>query len=410
MKSLNALIQTLIALRKNDEASITLLAVCPNSEAVLEAAVKTAAALHAPMLFAATLNQVDTDGGYTGWIPAAFVRQMETFARKYNWDGPLYPCLDHGGPWLKDRHTLDRLSLDETMARVKSSLEACVQAGYKLLHIDPTVDRTLPAGEAVPLEIVVERTVELLAHAEQYRHGLNLPDVAYEVGTEEVHGGLVDEDRFEQFLKLLRAKLDAMSLGYAWPCFVVAQVGTDLHTTFFDPTAAQRLYTRLAPLGSLPKGHYTDWVENPEEYPTSGMGGANVGPEFTATEYQALRDLEASENSIIGGRTRLHASHFIASLRQAVIESGRWMKWLQPDEKGLAISELSPTRQDWLIQTGSRYIWTVPEVVAARRQLYENLMPELPDPHGVVVDAIGRVVEKYVRKFNLMEAYRYGCS
>jgi tagatose-1,6-bisphosphate aldolase non-catalytic subunit AgaZ/GatZ len=410
MKPLTDLVHTLIALRQSGIASITLLAVCPNSEAVLEAAVKTASFCKAPMLFAATLNQVDIDGGYTGWTPAAFVRKMDDFARKYNWDGPLYPCLDHGGPWLKDRHTLERFSLAETMEQVKNSLEACVDAGYKLLHIDPTVDRSLAAGEAVPLEVVVERTVELMAHAEQYRRGRRLPAVAYEVGTEEVHGGLVDEARFEHFLEELRVQLAAKELEYAWPCFVVAQVGTDLHTTFFDPAAAQRLYATLAPLGSLAKGHYTDWVENPEAYPASGMGGANVGPEFTAAEYMALQDLEAREQALAAKQAGQELSHFMERLSQAVIDSGRWMKWLQAAEIGLAFRELSPDRQEWLVQTGSRYIWTATDVVSARRQLYKNLLPVMPDPHEYVVDAIGRVVEMYIRKFNLLEAYGYGCG
>jgi D-tagatose-1,6-bisphosphate aldolase subunit GatZ/KbaZ len=410
MKPLTDLVHTLIALRQSGRVSLTLLAVCPNSEAVLEAAVMVAASCQAPMLFAATLNQVDTDGGYTGWTPAAFVRKMGDFARKYNWDGPLYPCLDHGGPWLKDRHTLERLSLAETMEQVKISLEACVEAGYKLLHIDPTVDRSLAPGEAVPLEVVVERTVELMAHTEQYRRGRNLPAVAYEVGTEEVHGGLVDEGRFEHFLEELRVQLKAKGLVYAWPCFVVAQVGTDLHTTFFDPAAAQRLYAILSPLGSLAKGHYTDWVENPEAYPASGMGGANVGPEFTAAEYLALRELEAREQALAAKQAGQELSHFMERLSQAVINSGRWMKWLQPAEKGLAFRELSPDRQDWLVQTGSRYIWTTPDVASARRQLYQNLLPVMADPHTYVVDAIGRVVARYIRKFNLLEAKGYGCS
>ena len=51
---------------------------------------------------------------------------------------------------------------------------------------------------------------------------------------------------------------------------------------------------------------------------------------------------------------------------------------------------------------------TMPAVLSARRQLYQNLLPVLPDPHAMVVDAIGRAVEKYIRKFNLMEAYGYG--
>ena len=65
MAPLDALVHRLISLHREGRP-ITLLAVCPNSEAVLEAAVKVAAANNMPMLFAATLNQVDRDGGYTG--------------------------------------------------------------------------------------------------------------------------------------------------------------------------------------------------------------------------------------------------------------------------------------------------------------------------------------------------------
>ncbi len=54
---------------QDEDIPITLLAVCPNSDAVLEAAIEVAARTLAPMLFATTLNQVDRDGGYTGWTP-----------------------------------------------------------------------------------------------------------------------------------------------------------------------------------------------------------------------------------------------------------------------------------------------------------------------------------------------------
>jgi tagatose-1,6-bisphosphate aldolase non-catalytic subunit AgaZ/GatZ len=401
MQKLNQIIRKIIELRQAGQAELTLLAVCPNSAAVLEAAVKTAAHNGMPMLFAATLNQVDTDGGYTGWTPAVFVREMRRQAERYGWAGPLYPCLDHGGPWLKDRHTLDRLSLDETMNRVKDSLAACVEAGYALLHIDPTVDRTLPAGEAVPVETVVARTVELVAHAEAVRARLGLPEISYEVGTEEVHGGLVDESRFAQFLDLLRDQLCGRGLQAAWPCFVVAQVGTDLHTTFFDAAAARKLHATLAPLGSLAKGHYSDWVENPQDYPAAGMGGANVGPEFTAEEYLALKDLERKELAFLRGRRSLEASGFSRYLQAAVVDSGRWKKWLQPEERGLEFDRLAPARQEWLLQTGSRYIWIDQEVVAARARLYGNLSPVLPDPHGYVVDRIGRAMDRYACQFQL---------
>ena len=404
MWTLNELVHKIIHLRAGGIAQVTLLAVCPNSEAVLEAAVKAAAANNAPMLFAATLNQVDRDGGYTGWTPAEFAKRMRGCAQKYAWDGPLYPCLDHGGPWLKDQHTLDRLSLEETTAEVKRTLTACLEAGYQLLHIDPTVDRDLPAGETIRIQTVVARTLELIEHAERERHRLGLPIVAYEVGTEEVHGGLVDYDHFQGFVEGLRTGLESARLAGAWPCFVVGKVGTDLHTTDFDPQAATHLFDIVAPLGSLIKGHYTDWVANPGEYPTSGMGGANVGPELTAAEYRALDDLCAKETDLCRSRPGMKPSSFMAALEQAVVDSGRWQKWLLAEEQGRSFAELVPERREWLVQTGSRYVWTEPSVISARHTLYANLSVVIADPPQVVVDRVAEIIDRYIVAFHLFDS------
>jgi D-tagatose-1,6-bisphosphate aldolase subunit GatZ/KbaZ len=395
MVPLNEIVRRLIRLREQGRP-ITLLAVCPNSDAVLEAAVKVAAANDMPMLFAATLNQVDRDGGYTGWTAAAFVTRMQELAAAYHCDVPLYPCLDHGGPWLKDSHARERLSLDETMAEVRESLGSCLQAGYALLHIDPTVDRTLPAGQAPPVTLVVQRTIDLISHAERLRRSLQLPPVSYEVGTEEVHGGLANLQTFDRFLQLLRAGLEREQLLAAWPCFIVGKVGTDLHTTTFDGEVARRLLARVAPLGSLVKGHYTDWVANPAEYPACGMGAANVGPEFTAAELDALRDLCRREAE--SGRG---ASGFETALETAVIESGRWRKWLQADEVGLEFKELQPDRRKWLVSTGARYVWTDAGVLGARRTLYANLQGSPTDPHADVVDHIAAAIQRYADAFGL---------
>ena len=407
MKDLNTVIKTIEEFRNNDDFKMTLLAVCPNSEAVLEAAVKSAAINNSVMLFAATLNQVDTDGGYTGWTPELFVKTMQDYKTKYQCHSALYPCLDHGGPWLKDKDTLNKLTFKETFENVKNSIAACVRAGYSLLHIDPTVDRTLEPGETIAIETVVERTVELIAYAEQVRQQDNLPQISYEVGTEEVHGGMVDLAGFERFIRLLREKMEAANLSYVWPCFFVAQVGTDLHTTRFDADAAQAIYEKLAPTGALAKGHYSDWVENPDDYPKSGMGGANVGPEFTAEEFMALKDLTWKETALLKSKPQLAPSAFMEALKDAVIESNRWKKWLQPDEIGKDFNALEPERKLWLLQTGSRYIWTDTRVVAARQVLYQNLETILLDPNQYVVDRIIRVIDKYITHFNLFNSSTY---
>lgn len=378
---------------------ITLLAVCPNSDAVLEAAIKVAARTATPMLFATTLNQVDRDGGYTGWTPKTYITRMRELGERYRCSSPLYPCLDHGGPWLRDAHAKANLTLNEAMDEVKESLSSCLEAGYSLLHIDPTVDRMLAKGATLNIRVVVERTVELIEHVEAERQRLGCPPVAYEVGTEEVAGGLANLESFKRFVDLLSRALAERDLIEVWPTFIVGKVGTDLHTPFFDPKTAMKLRKIAASYGSLIKGHYTDWVDNPEEYPQSGMGGANVGPEFTAVEVDSLRTLCAYETALTKSQG-ITPSHFYEVLADAVVDSGRWEKWLQPREPE-GFEELAEERRRWLVTTGARYVWTETSVVEARARLYENLRPIMSDPHGWVVERVANSIEKYVQAFNL---------
>ncbi len=383
-------------IRKNFTNKVTLLAVCPNSEAVARAALLAGQEANSPILFAATLNQVDTDGGYTGWTPLSFIEYLKKYTSENNLDTPFLACLDHGGPWLKDKHAKENLPLEETMWGVKQSLEACIDAGYALLHIDPTVDRNISKNDPIPIEIVVDRTVELILHAENYRKANNLPQIDYEVGTEEVHGGLANTESFSLFLELLDSALKQAGIENVWPCFVVGKVGTDLHTTYFDPQMARDLTEKTALYGAMVKGHYSDYVDNPEDYPKSGMGGANVGPEFTEEEFMALEDLIAFEEKL-GFNSGL-----MGALQDAVNQSNRWQKWLQEDEIGLELHQLKDERKAWIIRTCCRYIWTSPQVVSARQKLYENISP-WRNGDAFVVHRIKTAIMKYYHAFNLID-------
>ena len=181
---------------------MTLLAVCPNSPAVIKAAFRAAKRNNAPILFAATLNQVDCDGGYTGMTQEDFVRVMKVEAARNHYTGPFLACIDHGGPWLKDIQTLEMWPYEKAMEGVKRSYEAALLAGYELIHVDPTVDRFLPKGKIIDIEVVAARTIELITHIENFRKERGLAPIAYEVGTEEVHGGLADMSVFNKFLGL----------------------------------------------------------------------------------------------------------------------------------------------------------------------------------------------------------------
>jgi tagatose-1,6-bisphosphate aldolase non-catalytic subunit AgaZ/GatZ len=279
---------------------------------------------------------------------------------------------------------------------------AALKAGYDLLHVDPTVDISLKKGEIISIETVASRTAEIIAHVEDYRIKNNYSKISYEVGTEEVHGGLADMKTFRIFFELLKKELSERKVKDTWPIFVVAKVGTDLHTTEFDPVVAKQVVDVAKDYNSVIKGHYSDNVINPEEYPATGIGGANVGPEFTENEYDGLMEIVEIENKLFEENKIPFKSDFKNILWDAVINSGRWKKWLFEEEQNKDFYSLKENRQLWLIKTGCRYIWANSEVFSARIKLYENLNNNGIEAENIVLSRIERNMDKYFYKFNLV--------
>ena len=402
MRKTEQLLHRIEELKAQTGVPRTIFAACPNSPSVIRAALRAAKRNNAPIYFAATLNQVDCDGGYTGMTQEAFTRLVRFETERVHFTGPVIIAIDHGGPWLKDCQRTERWSVEDAMNGVKKSFEAAVLAGYDLIHVDPTVDINVPKGEIIDIHLVAARTVELIAHVEKFRKDRGLAPISYEVGTEEVHGGLADETTFDTFIRELKKGLISVGLPDIWPCFIVGKVGTDLDTTVFDGEVAKKLTAKVRPLGSYIKGHYTDDVANPEEYPLCGMGAANVGPEFTISEYRALCELEDLEiQASAEGRVAV-PSRMRETLRDEVHASHRWEKWLHEDEQGKDLGELTPERQDWIVATCCRYIWQQPRPLAARSFLYDNLSRLGIDAEGIVLGRIERDMDKYFRAFNLI--------
>lgn len=390
-------------LKKTTGIPRTLFAACPNSLAVIRASFRAAKRNNAPIYFATTLNQVDCDGGYTGMTQAEFTKVLRREADAVCYTGPYVVAIDHGGPWLKDRQTLERWDTERAMNGVKQSYEAAILAGYDLIHVDPTVDIFLPKGETIDIHLVARRTVELILHAERFRKEHHIAPISYEVGTEEVHGGLADPTTFDTFLHDLRQGLHDAGLDDVWPCFIVGKVGTDLHTTTFDPAVARDLTAKVRPYGSYIKGHYTDDVSNPEEYPLSGMGAANVGPEFTMNEYDALAELEQVEHRLFDEGKVAQLSHITDVLYDQVHRSARWKKWLHGAEIGQGLDDIELARRLWLVKTCCRYIWQTPEALVARQTLYDNLARFGIQAEEVVLMRIEHNMDKYYRAFNLID-------
>jgi D-tagatose-1,6-bisphosphate aldolase subunit GatZ/KbaZ len=132
---------------------------------------------------------------------------------------------------------------------IKQSFGGALIAGYDLIHVATTVDIF---KKDLDIETIVDRTVELIHHIEKFRQNKGF---------------------------------SRASIEHVWPSFIVGKVGTDLNTTYFSSIMAAEPVKIATDNNSKLKGHYTDFVKNPEEYSRVGVGAANVWLEFTSLEY-----------------------------------------------------------------------------------------------------------------------------
>jgi len=396
------LLRALDTISERHHRSITLLAVNPNSLSVVKSALRSAKRYNAPIILTCTLNQVDLDGGYTTWTQFDFVKVVREEARKAEFDGPIIIAADHYGPWLKDKHATEGLSYEDTMAEVKRSLEACLVAGFDYIHIDATVCPDSSGGSRMAK--VVQRTLELIEHAESIRKVKGLPRISYEVGTEEVAGGLSEPELVSMFLAKLRETMSAKGMLDAWPSFLVGNIGTNLHTTTFDFEAAKTLFKLSSGHGLHLKSHYTDYVARLADYPMVPIRAANVGPRFANAEFDSLQILAGTEAGLARASKSWEPSELSQVLARAIVKSGRWKKWLQGSEAGRDFSQLTEDRKLWLLRTGSRYVWMTPPVITERAKLYGNLRTSGTDAEGEVLGAIDVAMDDFFVPFNLSES------
>ena len=187
------------------------------------------------------------------------------------------------------------------MALGLESYLADVDAGFDLLHIDPTKDPHT-VGAVVDMDIVLRRTVELIEKIEAYRTEKGLDPLGYEVGTEETNGGLTSTDAFETFIDKLMKQLDEKGLPH--PQFIVGQTGTLTRLTEnvgkYSFENAQKLGKVTAENAMVLKEHNGDYLADDIllMHPALGVGSSNVAPEFGVEETRAYLELAKLEKKL----------------------------------------------------------------------------------------------------------------
>lgn len=402
-------VEGLLELQKTGE-SATLLGIGPMSKNCVQATLELSKEDDYPVMFIASRNQVDADelgGGYVnGWNQFTFAKAVKEVAEEIDYDNLYYMCRDHGGPWQRDQERNDHLPTEKAMELGRKSYVADIEARFDLLMIDPTKD-PFEVGKVIPLETVLNRTVELIEFCENERKARNLPAIGYEVGTEETNGGLTSTETYETFILQLKEELEKR--GLPMPTFIVGQTGTLTRKTeqvgTFNFKNAYDLAQMAKGYGVGLKEHNGDYLDDVTllEHIPSEITATNVAPQYGTEETRAYLNLAAVEAKLVENGLITKPSKTREVLLVHAIKSERWRKWMVGAQKELTVDEImqDAALSEEILDIAGHYTFNDEEVKNEIATLYANL--EKHNIHGqrYVIDHIKRPIRDYAECYNL---------
>lgn len=331
-------------LRNIQNRNFCLLGVSPISKYVVTAVLNAATNLKAPIIFIASLNQINVDGGYTGWTPKQFSEYINNYMKNLHENNTLiFLQLDHGGPWLRDEHLLKNLSYEEAVDDFLKSLNEFIKAGFSLIHIDTTIDLNKPDRNAEP-DVAAYRTVELIEYSEDMakQHGV---DIGYEIGSD--RWGYKSPEIIDKFIELTMSRLKSRGINIEKIVFGVADVGTEvvpynkanllIISTFSKIMQKHNIYLKI---------HSGDYLTHLEYLILENVGGINVGPMFAHTMYSTFKRI------IFENLEKELANELITKLNTIIASADRLRKYL------IDINKV----EEYKLGLASRYIWSKNEL------------------------------------------------
>ncbi|MCD6564268.1 MAG: class II D-tagatose-bisphosphate aldolase, non-catalytic subunit [Thermoproteales archaeon] len=369
---------------------ITILGVSPISKHIVKGALLAAKECDAPMMFIASLNQIDYDGGYTGWTPKSFTKFLENEVKRLGIVSPIILALDHGGPWLKDLHIQRGYSFEEALESTYKSIESAIIAGYDVIHIDTTVD---PYTISLSTEIVARRTLDLLEFAEDVRKSHDISLIDYEIGSD--RWKYKDEKHSSELVSLILKGLRKRKLDKVRVIFMVGDVGTKvIPGNLLNVEKAKKLVNVASKYGLYLKTHSTDYVTNPEVFPMIGIGGANIGPMFADIEYKVVKELAIREKNLYEKGEIRKYSEILENLYKSILEDGRWRKYSKVD-----LDKLDEDKRELILGLCSRYVWF--RINSKLDEMIRNLSDAGMDAESIIVEELKNIIIKYLKSFNL---------
>ncbi|MDF7662697.1 class II D-tagatose-bisphosphate aldolase, non-catalytic subunit [Erwiniaceae bacterium L1_54_6] len=388
----------------------TMLGIGPMSPALIQACFELGKEKDLPLMFIASRNQVDADefgAGYVNkWDQFRFAADLKAMAEKVGFDGDYFLCRDHGGPWQRDKERKDHIPEAEAMELARRSYQVDMDAGFDLLHIDPTKDPYV-VGKVIDIELVLSRTVELIRFCEEYRKANNLKEFFYEVGTEETNGGLTDISAYEGFIVELNKRLLAADLPQ--PLFIVGQTGTLTRLTknvgHFNDTQSAELSAISTRYGVGLKEHNGDYLPDDIllKHPGLGITAMNVAPAYGTIETRAYLKLAEVEKDLAAKGFIQSASNLKSVLTRECVMSHKWEKWMTDEHKNKSEEQIfnEPELLKEILELSGHYNYEKPDVVKEMKTLFANLRSFGVEPERYVVNKIKDMIQNEAECFNM---------
>ena len=370
----------------------TLLGVGPMSLNCVDAAIELANEYEAPLLLIASRRQIDSEefgGGYVNnWTTQEFAKYVIDNDQK----GKVLLARDHGGPWQSTKEVGDNLSLRRAMDSAKLSYLRDLEAGFQVLHIDPSVD----IHSSPNVDEILDRVFDLYDFCWTHAQRLGR-EVIFEVGTEEQSGSTNTQEELDYTLNELLKFCKKNNIPQ--PSFVVIQTGTRVMETrnvgSFDtplrvanelPAEIQvpKMIEICNRYGIMMKEHNTDYLSDEalQWHPRLGIHAANVAPEFGVAETLALLDV-LEKNNLQG-----MADDFL----RLSYDSRKWEKWM--------LDETTASDRDRSIISG-HYVFSKPACDELKAKARTDLAKKQIDLDSHLKNEVKKSIFRYMKNFRM---------
>jgi len=370
------------------DKNCTLLGVGPMSKNCVDASIELAEQYKTPIMLIASRRQIDSEQFGGGYVENWTTEQYVDYVIEKDINKNIILARDHGGPWQNELEKSQNMNLKDAMQSAKDSYQADIDAGFHMLHIDPSVD----IHSQPDIDQVLERVYELYdfcwSHAQQKNQ-----EIIFEIGTEEQSGSNNSKEELEYTLESMKKFCNANKMPF--PSFVVIQAGTRVMETknigsFESPV---RINNELPPEIQIPqmidicnkygifmKEHNTDYLstESLRWQPRLGIHAANIAPEFGVAETKAfVNTLEE------GGHSDLLNDFF-----QISYDSMKWKKWM--------LKNTSANDMDRAIIAG-HYVFSSDKFIKLKAEASDRV----DNLDHILKNKVKESIYRYMKVFNL---------